>query len=68
LTLETPAGDYFPKAKATTERAIDLNPTLAEAHAVLGFTIFLHEWAWDAADTVPKTSSGVEPQERRGCG
>ena len=56
------AGRCLPKAKAAAERAIDLDPTLAEAHAVLGFTIFWHEWAWDAAERYLRRALEVNPR------
>jgi TolB-like protein/Tfp pilus assembly protein PilF len=62
LTLEMPSGDYFPKARAAAERAIDLDPTLAEAHAVLGFTIFWHEWAWDVAERYLRRALELNPR------
>jgi len=62
LTLEMPSGDYFPKAKAAAERAIDLDPTLAEAHAVLGFTIFWYEWAWDTAERYLRQALELNPR------
>ena len=38
-----------PKVTAAAERAIELDPTLAEPHAVLGYLKTLHEWDWDGA-------------------
>jgi TolB-like protein/Tfp pilus assembly protein PilF len=50
LSLEMPPNEVLPKAKAAAKKAIELDRTLAEAHAVLGFNIFWHEWTWDTAE------------------
>jgi len=42
--------EFLPKAKAAAERAIELDRKLAEAYAVLAFTIFWHEWAWKTSE------------------
>jgi TolB-like protein/Tfp pilus assembly protein PilF len=36
---------YYPKAKASAERALELDHTLADGHAVLG--VVAHEYEWD---------------------
>ncbi len=42
--------EAFPKARAAAERALALNPALAEAHNSLGWTRFVYDWDWAAAD------------------
>jgi TolB-like protein len=37
--------DYYPKARASAEKALELDPTLADAHAILG--VVAHEYEWD---------------------
>jgi tetratricopeptide (TPR) repeat protein len=49
LSLEQRPGEVLPKAMRAAEEAVRLNCNLAEAHAVLAFNIFWHEWAWDTA-------------------
>ena len=36
--------DTYPKARTAAQRALELDPTLARAHVVLGDYKFLHEW------------------------
>jgi TolB-like protein/Tfp pilus assembly protein PilF len=62
LSLEMPPNDYLPKAKAAADRAIDLDPNLAEAHAVLGFTVFWYEWAWDGAERYLRRALELNPR------
>ena len=38
------------KARAAVTRALELDPNLAEAHAVLGLVRFYFEWDWAGAD------------------
>ncbi|MGI8788497.1 MAG: winged helix-turn-helix domain-containing protein [Pyrinomonadaceae bacterium] len=42
--------DSFPKAKAAILRALELDETLAEAHASLGFTLLNYDWNWAGAE------------------
>jgi tetratricopeptide (TPR) repeat protein len=51
LTLEKPASEIGPKAKLAALKAVGLDPSLAEAHAVLAFSIYWFEWAWDSAES-----------------
>jgi TolB-like protein/Flp pilus assembly protein TadD len=42
--------DVFPKAKAAANRAVELDPTLPEAHTALGYVLGLYDWKWDEAE------------------
>src|SRR3954470_4870332 len=50
LSLELPPSEIHVKAKAAALKAVELDPSLAEAHAVLAFNIYWFEWAWDSAE------------------
>lgn len=50
LSLDMPTSEVGPKAKAAALKAIEIDENLAEAHAVLGFSIVWYEWAWNAAE------------------
>jgi TolB-like protein/Tfp pilus assembly protein PilF len=50
LSLEMPPSEIGSRAKAAALKAVELDPTLAEAHAVLAFNIYWFEWAWDVAE------------------
>jgi TolB-like protein/tetratricopeptide (TPR) repeat protein len=45
-----PPGEAFPLAKQMAEKALQLDPTLAEAHAALGMIHGEYEWNWAAAE------------------
>jgi TolB-like protein/Tfp pilus assembly protein PilF len=42
--------DVYPKAKSAVEKALALDPTLAEAHSSLGLVRFQYEWDWKGAE------------------
>ena len=50
LTSGVPSWELMPQAKAAALRAIEIDETLAEAHAALGLVIFWYDWDWQAAE------------------
>ena len=46
---EIPNRDAYPLAKAAAVRALEIDETLADAHASLGRGIIAHDWDWEAA-------------------
>jgi len=42
--------EAFPKAKAAATRAVEIDPTLAEAHTALGHSLALYDWKWAEAE------------------
>jgi tetratricopeptide (TPR) repeat protein len=42
--------DEMPKAKAAAQRAVDIDPTLAEAYTSRGFVKLAHDWDWLGAE------------------
>jgi len=53
-----PPSEAFPKAKANAEKAIAIDPYLAEAYASLGLVKFQFDWDWDGAEKA--LARGVE--------
>jgi tetratricopeptide (TPR) repeat protein len=49
-TDELPSKERHPRAKAAALKALELDPSLGEAHAVLGNVAFYFEWDWPAAE------------------
>jgi tetratricopeptide (TPR) repeat protein len=42
--------DAFPKAKAAARKALELDSTLAEPHATLGYVAMYYDWDWTTAE------------------
>ena len=50
LTSGVPSWEVMPKAKAAAQKAIEIDESLAEAHAILGMITFWYDWDWQAAE------------------
>jgi tetratricopeptide (TPR) repeat protein len=48
--LHSPASEAMPKARLAAERALEIDETLAEAHAALGSVLMFYYWNWAAAE------------------
>ncbi len=57
---EEPAG----KARAAVQRALELDPDLAEAHAALGSILFYFEWDWAGAEAEFQRALALNPGSR----
>jgi tetratricopeptide (TPR) repeat protein len=53
-----PTEDSFPKAKAAAQKALELDPELAEAHASLGMIAF--EYDWDVREALLQFRKAIE--------
>jgi len=53
--------EFLPNAKAAALRAIEIDDTLAEAHAVLGSIISWYDWDWDTAENQYKLALKLNP-------
>ncbi len=49
-TIERAPLEVMPKAKAAAARALELDNTLAEAHASLGYVKLVFDWDWPGAE------------------
>jgi serine/threonine-protein kinase len=56
-----PPHELFPRARAAALKALELDPTLAEAHAVLGRVEFLYSWNFEAADREHRRAIELNP-------
>ncbi len=54
--------EAFSKAKQAALKAIELDDSLAEAHASLGFVHFHYDWDWAAADKECRRAIELNPQ------
>lgn len=53
--------DAFPKARAAAQRALDLDPTLAEPHATLAYVAMYYDWNWKTAEQEFKRAIELDP-------
>lgn len=53
--------DAYAKAKAAAARAMELEPTLGEAHTSYAFCLGLFEWDWDAAEKEYQRAIALNP-------
>jgi TolB-like protein/Tfp pilus assembly protein PilF len=47
--LYSPAAEAMPKARLAAEKALEIDETLAEAHAALGSVLMVYYWDWAGA-------------------
>jgi serine/threonine-protein kinase len=50
LAGELLPSEFMPKAKEAAEKALEIDDTLADAHANLGHIIFWYDWDWNGAE------------------
>src|SRR5262249_54235644 len=58
--------EVMPKAKAAAQRAIELDDTLAEAHASLGYVNLTFDWDWARAEQEFRRAIELDPSSSRG--
>jgi serine/threonine protein kinase/tetratricopeptide (TPR) repeat protein len=56
-----PSNEAFPKSKAAATRALELDRTLSEAHASLGFVSAVYDWEWARAEKQFKLAIKANP-------
>jgi tetratricopeptide (TPR) repeat protein len=54
-------GEVMPKAKAAAMKALELDGTLAEAHAALGWVRWRYDWDWPEAEREFKRANELNP-------
>ena len=53
--------EVYPKAKQAARKALEIDKSLAEAHAALAFSIMLFDWDWDAAEAEFRQAIDLSP-------
>ncbi len=61
-----PPHEAFPKAKTAAAKAIDIDPSMAEAHASLGVVKFQYDWDWSGAEQEFKETLRLNPNYSSG--
>ena len=57
-----PSSETFPKAKAAALKALEIDDTLAQAHATLAFTHQFFDWDFSAADKEFRRAIELDPK------
>ena len=57
-----PVREGFEAAKAYARKAIELDDTLAEAHASLAWTLFIYDWDWAGAEREFRRAIELDPR------
>jgi tetratricopeptide (TPR) repeat protein len=60
-----PIAEGFGKAREAAERALQLEPDLAEAHAALGEILIFYDWEWHGADASLRRALELAPGNAR---
>jgi tetratricopeptide (TPR) repeat protein len=53
--------EAFPQAKAAAQKALELDPTLSEAHAFLAYSLAIYDWNWPEAERSFKRAIELDP-------
>ena len=53
--------EAFPAARAATLKALDIDPTLATAHACLSYILLAYEWNWAGAEQASRRAIELGP-------
>jgi len=57
-----PVDEGFERAKRFARKALELDDSLAEAHASLAWALFIHDWDWDGAGREFRRAIEVNPR------
>ena len=63
LTGDAPSVEFFSKAKESARKAVEIDDTLGEAHAAMGFTMFWYDWDWVAAEKQFQRALELNPSD-----
>jgi TolB-like protein len=53
--------EAFPKAKAAAQQALEIDPTLAEAHTFLAYCLIIYDWNWAEGERSFKRAIELDP-------
>ena len=61
LAGEMPSTDWFPKAKAASQKSIEIDDQMADGHMSLGLVHLWYDWDWSAAERELKKALELNP-------
>ena len=53
--------EAFPEAKAAAQKALEIDPTLAEAHTFLAYALVIYDWNWTEGERSFKRAIELDP-------
>src|SRR3984893_10719745 len=59
------AKEAFPRAKAAATKAVEMAPTLSDAHLAVGLVNLYFDWDWDAAERHMRLAVELSPRSAR---
>ncbi len=62
LTSGLPSWEVMPKAKEAALRAVEIDPSISEAYATIGFINFWYDWDWQAAEKQYQRALDLDPK------
>jgi TolB-like protein/DNA-binding winged helix-turn-helix (wHTH) protein/Flp pilus assembly protein TadD len=63
---EAPPGDFYPLASEAALRALEIDPTLAEGHAILGWIAHWYDRDWAASEAHFRRAIELNPHDTEG--
>ncbi|MGH7671537.1 MAG: tetratricopeptide repeat protein, partial [Gemmatimonadales bacterium] len=57
-----PVTEWFERAKAYARKALELDESLAEAHASLAWCLFIYDWDWEGAEREFRRAIELHPR------
>lgn len=61
INADVPSKDCLPQAKAAAIKALEIDDSLAEAHASLSFSLIWYDWNWDRATQEAQRALALNP-------
>jgi TolB-like protein/Flp pilus assembly protein TadD/class 3 adenylate cyclase len=61
FSADVPSKDCLPQAKAAAMKGLEIDDSLAEAHASLAFSIAFFDWDWTGAEREAKRAVALNP-------
>jgi TolB-like protein len=61
INADVPSKDCLPLAKAAAKKALEIDDSLAEAHASLSFSLIWFDWDWAGGEREAKHAIAVNP-------
>ena len=61
LIADAPPREGLARAKSAANKAIEIDDSYAEAHALLGWLIFWYDWDWDLSEQELKRALELDP-------